>query len=239
MLMNDLLDKPEGFYNHVRRYTASVASILTYGQRGPTFESFWAHGVYDVMDQWTGAMEAGANPPVDEFPFLGLIPKAFSAWKKRAYAAGKVMDATWGEARAFIEKRRATGVRRDCIADHLLDEWEKKGEWPITSHGFNNLLGELVEGAADTTSAQLLTQILAWAKNPWVQVKAREQLDKVCGTERSPLWTDFKEMPYINAIVKEGMRWRPVAVTGSPHRVREGKNSSSLDEDHTLTEIRR
>lgn len=49
--MNDLLDNPEGFYNHVRRYTASVASILTYGQRGPTFESFWAHGVYDVMDR--------------------------------------------------------------------------------------------------------------------------------------------------------------------------------------------
>lgn len=51
VLMNDLLDNPEGFYNHVRRYTASVASILTYGQRGPTFESFWAHGVYDVMDR--------------------------------------------------------------------------------------------------------------------------------------------------------------------------------------------
>ncbi len=51
VLMNDLLDNPEGFYNHVRRYTASVASILTYGQRGPTFESFWAHGVYDVMDK--------------------------------------------------------------------------------------------------------------------------------------------------------------------------------------------
>ena len=46
--MNDLLDNPRGFYDHVKRYNASVASILTYGQRGPTFDSFWAHAVYDV-----------------------------------------------------------------------------------------------------------------------------------------------------------------------------------------------
>jgi hypothetical protein len=44
--MNDLLTKPEGFFNHVRRYTASVAATLVYGQRGSTFDSFWAHVSY-------------------------------------------------------------------------------------------------------------------------------------------------------------------------------------------------
>jgi hypothetical protein len=29
-------------------------------------------------------------------------------------------------------------------------------------------------------------------------------------TNRSPTWTDFNSMPYINCIVKEGMRYRPV-----------------------------
>ena len=80
----------------------------------------------------------------------------------------------------------------------------------MSQHGFNNLLGEQVEGAADTVSAQLLTQILAWAKNSHVQKKAQTQIDRVCGTSRSPLWSDFKDLPYINAVVKEGMRWRPV-----------------------------
>jgi len=41
--MNDLLENPEGFYDYVRRYTASVASSLVFGHRGPTFKSFWAH----------------------------------------------------------------------------------------------------------------------------------------------------------------------------------------------------
>jgi hypothetical protein len=41
--MNDLLDSPEGFYDHIRRYTASVATSLTYGYRAATFQSFWGH----------------------------------------------------------------------------------------------------------------------------------------------------------------------------------------------------
>jgi hypothetical protein len=43
VLMTDLLGTPDGFFNHVRRYTASVVTSVTYGFRGATFESFWAH----------------------------------------------------------------------------------------------------------------------------------------------------------------------------------------------------
>lgn len=238
MLMADMLNNPKGFYNHIRRYTASVASILVFGSRAPTFDSFWAHGVYDVMSkvntsrnplccvsnksQWTEAMEPGANPPVDEYPILKLLPRRFASWKNRAIVAGETMDSVWGEAVARVEKRRSVGDHRDCITDTLLDKWGKEN-MPMTQHGFNNLVGELVEGAADTTAAQLLTLVMAFAKNPRVQKRAQEEIDKVCGVQRSPLWSDLKELPYINAIVKEGMRWRPVAVTGSPHRVRQGK----------------
>jgi cytochrome P450 len=162
-------------------------------------------------------MEPGANPPVDEFPFLQYIPAVTAFWKRRAIDAGKTMDSVWTR----VEDRQVKGERRNCIIDNLLDQYEKSG-WPLSQHGFNNLMGELIEGGADTTSAQLLTLILAFALHPDVQTKARAEIDAVCGTERSPVWTDFSKLPYINSIIKEGMRWRPVAVTALPHRVREG-----------------
>ncbi|CAI4213213.1 unnamed protein product [Parascedosporium putredinis] len=198
VLMTNLLTDPDNFYNDVRRYTASVVTSITYGFRAPTFESFWGSGVYNVMSKWTAAMEPGANPPVDEFPFLGLRGSAPS------------------------RGARARGDKRNCIIDSLLDEYEKKG-WPaaVTQHGFTNLMGETVEGGADTTAAQLLTLILAFALHPKVQNKARKEIDAACGVERSPRWSDFSKMPYMNCIVKEGMRWRPVAVTALPHRARE------------------
>ncbi|KAK7897444.1 hypothetical protein LTR67_005333 [Exophiala xenobiotica] len=161
------------------------------------------------LSQWTAAMEPGANPPVDEFKFLQWMPISMAFWKRRAIEAGAVMDSVWGEARRRIDARRAKGERRNCIIDVLLDEYDKKG-MPFSKHGFDNLMGELVEGGADTTAAQLLTLILAFGLYPKVQEKARKELDAVCGTDRAPLWSDFDQLPYINCIVKEGMRWRPV-----------------------------
>jgi cytochrome P450 len=157
-------------------------------------------------------MEPGANPPVDEYTFLQYLPARFAQWKKRAIQAGDTMDAVWDRAREIVDARRTKGNNRDCIADHLLDEYHKNG-FPMSQHAFNNLIGELVEGGADTTAAQLLTMVLALARNPWVQKKAREEIDPLCGASRSPeMSKDFASLPYINAVVKEGMRWRPVYV---------------------------
>jgi len=161
------------------------------------------------MDRWTEAMEPGANPPVDEYPILKLIPKRFAYWKRRAVSAGKVFDSMWGKARSIVDDRRSRGDKRDCIMDRLLDEYNRQG-WPMSQHAFNNLVGEVVEGAADTTAAQNLTLILAFAKHPLVQRKAWEQIDKVCPPTRISTFADFNDIPYINQIAKEGMRWRPV-----------------------------
>lgn len=91
----------------------------------------------------------------------------------------------------------------------LLDEYEKSG-CPMSEAEFSLLLGEIIEGGADTSASALATLILTFAKYPEIQRKAQAQIDQVCGTERSPQWTDFDQLTYINAIVKEGMRWRPV-----------------------------
>jgi cytochrome P450 len=119
-----------------------------------------------------------------------------------------MMDDMWDRARAIIDERRARGDKRDCFIDAKIDEYNEKG-WPLDQHAFNNLFGELLEAGADTTANQILTLILALAKYPEVQRRAREEIDVVCGTERAPLFSDFNNLPYINCIVKEGMRWRP------------------------------
>ncbi|TVY92146.1 Cytochrome P450 monooxygenase [Lachnellula willkommii] len=167
--------------------------------------------------KWTEAMEPGANPPVDDFKFLRHIPAWMAFWKRRALSAEKSMTSTWVKARGIVDQRRAKGNPRNSIADTILDNYEKNG-FPMTQHSVNNLLGELVQGGADTTASHLLTLILAFAKHPEVQKKAQKQLDGVCGVNRTPVWADFAVLPYINSIIKEGMRWRPAGVTGVPHR---------------------
>jgi cytochrome P450 len=128
------------------------------------------------------------------------------------------MDSIWGRARQMVDDRRARDNKRECMIDTKLDEYNKTG-FPMSQHAFNNLFGELMEAGADTTANQILTLILALAKNPQVQEKARREIDMVCGTDRAPLFSDFSRLPYVNAIVKEGLRWRPTFVSPGKNRI--------------------
>jgi len=62
-----------------------------------------------------------------------------------------------------------------------------------------------------------MTFFLAISVFPEVQVKAREELDRVIGTQRLPISADRDDLPYIMAVMKETHRWHPVAPMGLPH----------------------
>ena len=53
--------------------------------------------------------------------------------------------------------------------------------------------------------------------HPDVQRKAQEEIDRVIGTHRLPTLADRENLPYIDAVVKEVLRWQPVAPMGLPH----------------------
>lgn len=135
------------------------------------------------MDNYSASLEAGANPPVDEFPFLKYIPDRFAPWKRRAKGSYKCMDDTWDKARRLVNARRAQGKRRTAIIDSILDG-EKHSDLQVTDKQMNHFLGVLVEGGADTTASATLTSIMHLALHPEVQEKARKELDTICGVER-------------------------------------------------------
>lgn len=77
----------------------------------------------------------------------------------------------------------------------------------------------LLEAGSDTSRNAITQSIAAMATYPdWVK-KARGLLDDVCGAnaERLPSLADRKQLPYISAVVKEVLRWRPFIQTGVPH----------------------
>ena len=53
--------------------------------------------------------------------------------------------------------------------------------------------------------------------NPDVQKRAQEEIDRVVGTSRLPEMADRDNLPYINAVVKEVLRWHPVTPLGVSH----------------------
>jgi len=74
---------------------------------------------------------------------------------------------------------------------------------------------------AETTSAVMAWWMLAMVTYPDVQKRAQEELDSVVGQTRIPTFADLPHLPYIRAMVKEALRWRPVDPLGLPHLLSE------------------
>lgn len=63
----------------------------------------------------------------------------------------------------------------------------------------------------------MITFILAMSKHPDIQAKAQLELDTVLGPHNIPTFADKDSLPYLNAVVKECLRWEPLAPIAAPH----------------------
>jgi cytochrome P450 len=56
---------------------------------------------------------------------------------------------------------------------------------------------------------------------PEAQRKGQEEIDRVVGRDRLPILADRDQLPYLNAMVKEAMRWHTAGPIALPHRADE------------------
>jgi len=95
----------------------------------------------------------------------------------------------------------------------------------LKAHAFNRCFryGQLfpLDVTRNLTSAKtsnlLANFVYGMAAHPHIQEKARKVLDSVIGTDRLPNFDDRLDMPYIEAVVYELLRWRPPVPLSVPH----------------------
>ena len=73
------------------------------------------------------------------------------------------------------------------------------------------------------TVSALMSFFAAMLLYPDIQKKAQDELDSVIGRERLPTFEDRPRLPFIDAVCKEILRWRPITPLGAflryPHDV--------------------
>ncbi|GAB0138040.1 hypothetical protein EsDP_00006287 [Epichloe bromicola] len=212
--MFQLIQDPQGYYDHIRRYTTAVILASVYGQRGVSFDSPNVQALYHAQDQFTAILEQGASPPVDAFPFLKSLPEFLAPWKTRAKAVRKEQKTLYLKLLWETRKRLEAGKGGDCFLRTMLQGQEKNN---MDDEHLAYLAGNLMEAGSDTTASTLLSFLLAMIKNPGEFRKAQDEVDAVCGPLRSPSSEDVHRLPFIKACMDETLRWRPVAPGGVPH----------------------
>lgn len=214
-LMLDLLQDPDNFYEHNRRYSSSVIMYVTYGYRLPSWEHPLVKKIFSVLDNLTEMTAPGAHA-VDSFPSLANLPQwLLGNWRTKAEKVfqhdSSVYLSLWRE----LKKKVDNGTAKDCFVKGFYEQGLKK-------NGVDELLaaytcGGLVEAGSETTATTLNNFILAMLLFPEAAEKAQEEIDRVVGSGRMPSWEDEQNLPYVRALVKETLRWRPVNKFGMPH----------------------
>ncbi|KAJ4720441.1 Cytochrome P450 [Melia azedarach] len=112
-------------------------------------------------------------------------------------------------------RQKAGGASKHHFVDALLslqDQYELSDDTVI------GLLWDMIIAGMDTTTISVEWTLAELVKNPRVQLKAQEELDRVIGVNRVMTESDFPSLPYLQCVVKESLRLHPPTPLMLPHR---------------------
>ncbi|KAG9308363.1 cytochrome P450 [Chiua virens] len=77
----------------------------------------------------------------------------------------------------------------------------------------------MLAAGAETVFSSIDTAILALMLHPEVQEVGQRAIDQLTGGQRLLSLEDRSKLPYIDAVLRETLRWNPVAPLAVPHRL--------------------
>ncbi|THV01370.1 cytochrome P450 [Dendrothele bispora CBS 962.96] len=215
-LLHDLLHNPKLHFQHVRRLSASVLFSVLYGKRVPRYESYEATSIFDLLHLEERLFLPGAQLPVDMFPFLKYLPEGpLAPWKKKCKELKEMHQKLFFGSLEQCKGRIERGESAGCLMEQILERYQK--EFGLTWHEVGYIGGTLLEGGIDTSTSILQMLIMLLPCYPEVQQQAQEEIDRVVGHDRIPQRDDIKNLPYVQAIIKELGRFGPPLPFGVPH----------------------
>ncbi|OSD00712.1 cytochrome P450 [Trametes coccinea BRFM310] len=166
-----------------------------------------------------GRSTTGGVYLVEMLPFLKSVPAWFpgAGFKRQAAVWRRAAEKQLHVAYDDFLRRLNMGEASNCMAWSLMEEFGT-GD-PVTEKRLKATTATVYLGGAETSASALHTFFLAMALHPAVQAKAREELDRIVGAHRLPSFDDFGSIPYIDAIVKEILRWHPIVPILMPHKL--------------------
>ncbi|KAF7586776.1 hypothetical protein BBP40_008346 [Aspergillus hancockii] len=146
------------------------------------------------------------------FPGAGF-KKTGNSWKR-------TLSTTVEQPYQFVQQQMRRGSYPPSYLANLLEEGD--GTFTPEQELVNKwTAASLYTGGADTTVSSMSCFFLAMALYPDVQKRAQEEIDRVIGLNKLPTFDDRERLPYIDALVKETLRWHPVAPLAIPHAATE------------------
>ncbi|KAF8439067.1 cytochrome P450 [Boletus edulis BED1] len=222
-LLRGLLDSPHRFSEHIFEYTTSIILNGVYDHDTKTQTDELVDIVAKTLKIISFALRPDISILVGAFPALLKLPSWFPGMSfKRDMAIAKELS------KQYIEKpfqyslqKLSAGSSAPCMVFDALRNVEEKGT--SSDAGWMKDLSETAAtgliAASDTSNSVITLFLLMMVVNPKAQKTAQAQIDSVVGGNRMPMIKDRSSLPYVDAILRETLRYSPVVPLSIPHAV--------------------
>ncbi|EUC58425.1 cytochrome P450 family protein [Rhizoctonia solani AG-3 Rhs1AP] len=160
-----------------------------------------------------------ANFYVNFIPALMYVPGWFpgAGWKRKLRAWRAQKDQAISAPYNWVKERVADGTAQSSVLGAILqDSSLYSGLSPDIRDNNLEQLGIMIHAGKQSSTA-LLNFVAAMTLYPNIQEKAQLELDTVLGPGTIPTISDRERLPYINNLILELFRWRPILPIAIPH----------------------
>ncbi|KAG6827613.1 hypothetical protein H0H92_011103 [Tricholoma furcatifolium] len=207
-----LLTDPANLAAHVRHTAVAIIMRISHGYAVQEKNDPYVK-IADAASNMFSASTVPGKYLVDTLPFLRHVPTWFpgAGFKREAKEWSALLLEMVERPHNYVKRDIAAGTAPLSFTSRLMEGGNIDGEeefaikWSAAS---------LYAGGADPSVAAVHSFFLAMALFPEAAKKAQAEIDSVIGNDRFPTFEDRPQLPYVDALTTEVLRWHAVAPIG-------------------------
>lgn len=222
LFLKRVLEDPSDYTTPIKRYAGGVSLLVTYGYQVKSDDDAFLQLADHCVDLLANKIASGVGIwPVDIFPVLRHLPEwaPGAGFLRKARVWRSKMEEFVDRPYEFVKESMRKGTALPSFCSTLIEGGEAKdaqGEFDLRWTA-----NSMYSASIDTMLTLLLQFFLAMSEYPEAMAKAQKEIDSVVGSDRLPTFADRKNLPYVEALFNECIRYGVSVPLSLPHRLME------------------
>ncbi|KAG0694249.1 cytochrome P450 [Suillus ampliporus] len=212
-LVINLLNASSDFQEHTQAYAASLIMAVTYGHAARGNEDPFLARASELVNITKQIFSPESAAMFTTFPFLEKLPMwcfrgTFALMGRTRELSQQLLNEPFDEVKAQMANGTAS---HSLVADFLSQADDNADEDTMKAVALMAYMGK------GFTTSVLQTFLLAMVLYPEVQTRTRAEINQVVRHDKMPCLDDRASLPYLDAVLREVLRWYPPAPLGMAH----------------------
>lgn len=218
-MLRSIMEAPERYQDHIELFASSVIMSAVYDYEAKTNDDPLLLTADKAIKVFLEVASPQNSAILETFPFLLKLPSWFPGanFKRLAIQSQKNAAAMVDIPFHYARDRAMTATSNHCMISESFKRLEARDNADEFELALKSSSATAFIAGVETTASTLAVFVLAMMLYPDVQKRAQEEIDAVIGTEQLPTFEDRSSLPYVEAVLRETLRWHPVFPLGLPH----------------------